>query len=130
MAIKSNVFEEFVFHKSFGILWLLVYGSFRRMLKHAFNALSFVGRAWVNNELLSFGTFACMIKTAFFGSIAISYFVVTSFTIVLVSGLVGIFFVAMLILFAIYQVIVGIMFGIVDAFRSYISAVAKWTFGA
>ena len=129
--IKSNVFEDFVFHKAFLIVGVLIAGSFKRMFKHALHCFELIGDAWSENEgLLSLGTLGCLIKTAFFGSIAISYFVVTSWTILIVVSLVAFSFAAMVIIFAVYQVVMGIMFGIVDAFAAYIQSLSENTFGA
>lgn len=129
--IKSNVFEDFVFHKAFGIIGILIVGSFKRMFEHAMNCFAIIGDTWANNDsFFSFHTIWCLIKTAFFGSIAISYFVVTSWTILVVISLVAFVFVIMVIIFTVYQVVMGIMFGIVDAFASYIHSLVENTFEA
>lgn len=129
--IKSNLFEDFVFHKAFAIIGILIAGSFKRMFKHAVHCFALIGDTWANNEsFFSLHTFWCIIKTAFFLSIAISYFVVTSLTILLIVSLVAFIFVILVTIFAVYQVVMGIMFGIVDAFAAYIHSLAKNTFGA
>ena len=128
--IKSNVFEDFVFHKAFGIVGILIVGSFKRMFEHAMNCFELIGETWEDNTFFSLHTFWCIIKTAFFGSIAISYFVVTSWTILVLVSLVAFVFAVLVTIFAIYQVVMGIMFGIVDAFATYIHSLMEHTFGA
>lgn len=129
--IKSNVFEDFVFHKAFVIVGVLIVGSFKRMFEHAMHCFELIRDTWADNDsFFSLHTFWCVIKTAFFASIAISYFVVTSWTILFVVSLVAFVFAVLVFIFAVYQVVMGIMFGIVDAFAAYIHSLAENTFGA
>lgn len=130
-SVKTSAFENFVFHESFGIVWLLIRGAFSRMIEAIRGCIGHIVKAWSNNDsFLSFGTLKCLIITAFFGSITISYFVITSFTIVALAAAVASVFLLLTVLFATYQVLIGIIFGIIGAFRSYISSLIYYTFKA
>ena len=130
-SINSHGFEDFVFHKAFGIVWVLIRGSFSRMWESALDCIEHITNAWRKNEsFLSFGTLKCLIVTGMYGSIALSYLVITSFTIVGLAFVVTSLFLLLTALFAAYQVLIGIMFGIVDAFKAYIYSLIKYTFKA
>lgn len=128
--IKSNAFEDFVFRKSFSILGVLIAGSFGRMFEHFKHCFAIIGDTWRANHFFSLHTIWCLIKTAFLFSIAFSYLFVTGLTILAVTGTMLAIFVVLATIFAFYQVVKGIMIGIVDAFKAYILSLIENTFRA